>query len=229
MPKKLDPQIAEVLKKYGFGAEACWDCHGTWVVLHKALEQIAGQAGIVFDQPQIIEADSGNKIASICVNGRLGDVSAWSIGEAAPANNKNAYPWAMAEKRAKDRVILKLVGLHGFVYSEEEADDFKDSRPKDVPIPSGALTKTAARNAMMEFSRMIHSDEETPDVQMLDAHIKDHHELISQVIRDWPDWWHGKEGTGDGKGAEDRIQERRDILRQKDNEDPDNLAKYAAA
>ena len=30
----------------------------------------------------------------------------------------------MAEKRAKDRVILKLVGLHGDVYSEDEADDF---------------------------------------------------------------------------------------------------------
>jgi transcription initiation factor IIF auxiliary subunit len=36
----------------------------------------------------------------------------------------------MAEKRAKDRVILKLVGLHGDVYSEEEADDFKDTQKK---------------------------------------------------------------------------------------------------
>jgi hypothetical protein len=35
----------------------------------------------------------------------------------------------MAEKRAKDRVILKLIELHGFVYSEEEADEFKQSRP----------------------------------------------------------------------------------------------------
>src|SRR3954469_9473986 len=30
-------------------------------------------------------------------------------------------------KRAKDRVILKLVGLHGLLYSEEEADEFKSS------------------------------------------------------------------------------------------------------
>jgi hypothetical protein len=40
-----------------------------------------------------------------------------------------AYPFAMAEKRAKDRVILKLIALHGLVYSEEEADDFKASAP----------------------------------------------------------------------------------------------------
>jgi uncharacterized protein YicC (UPF0701 family) len=35
----------------------------------------------------------------------------------------------MAEKRAKDRVILKLVGLHGDVYSEDEADAFQESAP----------------------------------------------------------------------------------------------------
>jgi hypothetical protein len=35
----------------------------------------------------------------------------------------------MAEKRAKDRVILKLIELHGYVYSEEEADEFKQGRP----------------------------------------------------------------------------------------------------
>ena len=31
----------------------------------------------------------------------------------------------MAEKRLKDRIILKLVGVSGYVYSEDESDDFK--------------------------------------------------------------------------------------------------------
>jgi hypothetical protein len=35
----------------------------------------------------------------------------------------------MAEKRAIDRVALKLLGLHGEVYSEEEADEIKASKP----------------------------------------------------------------------------------------------------
>ena len=48
----------------------------------------------------------------------------------APKNCTNDYPVAMAEKRAKDRVILKLAGLSGHVYSEEEADEFKESAPK---------------------------------------------------------------------------------------------------
>ena len=125
MAKQLDPAIGEVLKKYGIGKEACWDCHGTWVVYHKYLEQIAAKSDIKFEPPLVVEADGAKKVAAICVTGTLKDRTEWSIGEAAPGNNKNAYPWAMAEKRGKDRVILKLIGLHGLAYSEEEADDFK--------------------------------------------------------------------------------------------------------
>jgi hypothetical protein len=48
-----------------------------------------------------------------------------TFGEASPANNKNAYPVAMAEKRAMSRAVLKLAGLYknGF-FSEDESDDF---------------------------------------------------------------------------------------------------------
>ena len=56
----------------------------------------------------------------------------------------------MAEKRAKDRVILKLIGLSGDVYSEEEADDFKQSRPNMGPRddmtekPAPGISKVSA-------------------------------------------------------------------------------------
>lgn len=150
--KKLDPAIGEVLKKHGFGPEACWDCHGTWVVYHNVLEQIAAKAGIEFDPPTIIEADSAAKIVAICVTGRNKDgASQWSIGEAAPGNNKNTYPYAMAEKRAKDRVVLKLIGLQGLVYSEEEADEFKrpkgdEPAPEPEPQPDPDTSREVAKN-----------------------------------------------------------------------------------
>jgi hypothetical protein len=51
------------------------------------------------------------------------------IGNYAVTPRQAAYPYAMAEKRGKDRVILKLAGLQG-VYSEEEADDFKSRDPE---------------------------------------------------------------------------------------------------
>jgi hypothetical protein len=100
--------------------------------LHKALEKVAVYKNIVFDEPKVLENNSEKKIASLLVVGKMGDKSEWSIGEASPSNNKNSYPYAMAEKRAKDRVILKLVGLHGDVYAEDEADAFKEDRPSDI-------------------------------------------------------------------------------------------------
>jgi hypothetical protein len=123
MARRIDPTLAEILRKYGADpATDIWDCHGQWVAYHRALERIAVKANVMFDMPQVLEASGTDKSVAICVRGSMLDRSEWSIGEAAPGNNKNAYPYAMAEKRAKDRVILKLIGLHGLVYSEEEMD-----------------------------------------------------------------------------------------------------------
>jgi hypothetical protein len=149
MPRKLDPKIAEILRSFGYGPEACWDCHGVWVVYHRILEEIAAQAGIQFEMPMVLEANGPAKSVALCVSGSHGDKAEWSIGEAAPGNNKNSYPYAMAEKRAKDRVVLKLIGLHGLAYSEDEAETFKaPSEPpaREAPDAIGALV-TARRAA----------------------------------------------------------------------------------
>lgn len=110
------------------GASSCWQVRqGVWAVNHKTLEKISAHLGIVFDQP--VPLAVGPEFVALCVTGRLGDRSEWSVGEASQATSHNKYYCAMAEKRAKDRVILKLVGLHGDAYSEEEADVFKQSKP----------------------------------------------------------------------------------------------------
>ena len=140
MKNSIPENVATVLKDIGMKHnDAGWDCHGTYVLLHKALEKVAVQKNITFDKPEVLEANSEKRIASLIVTGHMGDKSEWSVGEASPSNNKNSYPYAMAEKRAKDRVILKLVGLHGDVYSEDEADTFKDERPQE--IKGGSLPK----------------------------------------------------------------------------------------
>ena len=120
----LPEKLKKIIKEVGLTeTQATWDCHGTPVVKHKALEKIAAHHKILFDAPQIISHDVTTKEVVICVTGHMADATAWSFGEAAPYNNKNIYPFAMAEKRAKDRVILKLVGLHGDAYSQEEGDE----------------------------------------------------------------------------------------------------------
>ena len=138
MANKVPEKVASILKEIGETPNtALWDCHGTYVVYHKALEKIADHLKIKFDDPVVIETDIKNKCIAIMVKGyhnkgSAGKVEAWSIGEASPYNTKNIYPYAMAEKRAKDRVILKLIGVSGEVYSEEEGDNLKNSKPQGV-------------------------------------------------------------------------------------------------
>jgi len=133
----LDPRIEVIRAKFGLDESDFWELpqkKGTWVAKHSALEVAAVKAHIVFDNPQIIEAKSEAGIAVVAVAGSIVNENnrrEWSIGEASPKNNKNAYPWAMAEKRAKDRVILKLIGIHGLVYSDTEADFDEPEAPKN--------------------------------------------------------------------------------------------------
>lgn len=138
MGAESDKQIAEILATYGEPlAGNVWRVQGTAVIYHKALERIAAQARIRFDAPVIVRAERDEAV--ILVTGHMpgpgGERAEWSIGEALIGVNykiggkQPAYVYAMAEKRAKDRVILKLVGLHGLLYSEDEADEFKASRP----------------------------------------------------------------------------------------------------
>ena len=124
IPEALQKALKDVDETVG---SATWDCHGTPVVLHKALEKIAAKQGIQFDAPVHLLSNPASKEVVIQVTGRLGDRQEWSIGEVSSRNCRNDYPFAMAEKRAKDRVILKLLGVAGDTYSEEEADEFKDS------------------------------------------------------------------------------------------------------
>jgi hypothetical protein len=126
----IPPEIIDRLRAVGeTSATALWDCHNNWIIKHKALEKIAAHAGITYSDCTVYPPQQGQDFFAVSVIGHMNDRSEWSIGEASPKNSKNNYYYAMAEKRAKDRVILKLLGLHAYVYSEEEADEFKEAAP----------------------------------------------------------------------------------------------------
>jgi hypothetical protein len=137
-------KIREVLERYGESYDTrkggtVWEVQGTPVISHKTLERIAAQAGIAFEKPTILRSERDEAV--ILVAGSLDKRSEWSIGEALVNVNyrvsgkQAAYVYAMAEKRGKDRVILKLVELHGLAYSEEEADDFKQQNSVPAAPP----------------------------------------------------------------------------------------------
>jgi hypothetical protein len=140
MANEIDKILADTLAKFHPSPKtAVWDCRGKWIINHKDVELMAARAGVKFGLPTVIEASGERKVVAMLVTATLGEVTDWATGEAAPANNKNAYPYAMAEKRARDRVALKVLGLHG-MYSEDEADEFKrppgDAPSDDAPDPA---------------------------------------------------------------------------------------------
>lgn len=136
---KPSKAVLEFMAKYKVDSDEIWEVRagGAWAIKHAALERVAAENGVTFGLPTIIEGDGLNKNVAILVPAKMGERSDWSIGEASPANCKNAYYYAMAEKRARDRVALKLLNSSGGIYSEEESDDFRRqnphvTRPEDI-------------------------------------------------------------------------------------------------
>jgi len=135
MGKPIDSRALAILKKLNLDQKdeqgqykALWDCHGTWVMYHRYIEQAGAENNIsyVYDE---IETNSADGIVVVkCSATMVKDKNTHQVisyGEASPKNTKNSYPYAMAEKRAYDRCVLKLLGLHGFVYSEDEMPEEK--------------------------------------------------------------------------------------------------------
>jgi len=124
-------EVADFMKKYGVTSDEVWPVPGgkAYAVKHKALERIALELNIKFERPSVVACDLVKRSMVICTFASMGDKTEWSFGEAAPENCKNAYMAAMAEKRSRDRVILKLLAAHGDLYSEDESDEFKRPNP----------------------------------------------------------------------------------------------------
>ncbi|MGI9503968.1 MAG: hypothetical protein ACR2RE_13045 [Geminicoccaceae bacterium] len=211
---ELTKKLQEVLQACGLGGDACWKHKqsGKWVIYHWACEAIAHKHKIAFSLPTVIHADPANKIATLLVSAKLGDHEEWSIGEAAPYNTTQSYPFAMAEKRAKDRVILKLVGLHGEAYSEEEADDFKkqpDEQPKPPPPGMFApLTKTALEKKIREFFTELQN---CTDQSEVDGLLEAYKAPIIQCRDQHPVWY---KGNGDQPGINQYIKDRKAAIAQ---------------
>jgi hypothetical protein len=133
-------EIRDLFQKHkiSLSRDDVWEVQGNPVVKHQALERLSSALRIIWHKPEVLRSERDEAVLIVTGNLPSGP-SEWSIGEAVIgqnllARNKTAiYPYAMAEKRAKDRVILKLAGLYGS-HSEEEADDFKQEPPQTISI-----------------------------------------------------------------------------------------------
>ena len=122
-------KIKDLAQKYNLSKDDFWELkRGTrsmWIITHDACEKIAAKENIQFGAPTIYR--DSNKDVAIVGDAKRGNKIIWSTGEASPNNCKApAYPFAMAEKRLKDRLVLKLINAYEYgIYSDSEADNFK--------------------------------------------------------------------------------------------------------
>ena len=95
------------------------------IITRAGIDKIQAANNIDIDY-ELLHKSEDTKCVIIKAVAKLGDKIIRTFGEAAPMNNTNAYPVAMAEKRAMARAVLKLAGFYQLgVFSEDEADDFK--------------------------------------------------------------------------------------------------------
>jgi len=100
---------------------------GKWIISHKGCMVIADKEGIVFSKPEYINTDFEGVVmfGTATISDDEGNKKeVWTHGEANTKNCYLPYPYAMAEKRLKDRLTLMVISAYGEVYSEIEADEF---------------------------------------------------------------------------------------------------------
>ena len=131
-------KIRALAKKYSLNKNDFWQLPNNqhvWIIKHDAVERIAKQEGVIFENPTIVEHSRehcvllGSAVMHIDEDPPNHKVEEWTFGEAdRKANCHNNYIYAMAEKRLKDRLTLKIVGAYEYgIYSDTEADSFKQS------------------------------------------------------------------------------------------------------
>ncbi len=112
------------MKKYELNDSHFWKHKqtGKAIISFEAIEKMVDYHDIKFDVPEKNYSNETNEVA-LLINGSMfvqdehdGDFNtrtAWSFGEANPKNCYIDYRWAMAEKRGKGRVVMKLLGFYG--------------------------------------------------------------------------------------------------------------------
>lgn len=120
---QMDPMTRELCEKYKLDHnEDLYQLHSNMLIKHRALERIAGINKIKLDKPEIIESSIREGYVVLLITGRMEDKEVSSYSSATKLNCKIPYIYEMAEKRGKGRVILKLLNLYGYIYSEDEFD-----------------------------------------------------------------------------------------------------------
>jgi|7_EtaG_2_1085326.scaffolds.fasta_scaffold11633_2 hypothetical protein len=184
-------KLKELAKRYELGQDDFWQLpqnNRVHILTHDACEKIASIEGVRYEKPEWLSKGEGG-VWAVQASGYKSDDPEnilWTTGEASKQNCTAKYLVNMAEKRAKDRLVLKLIKAYEYgIKSEEEADEFKkpdtevttadkpvekpSSNGKKEPISSLAERKRAWKELTTEAVNRISGMTETEDGNRIDA------------------------------------------------------------
>lgn len=118
-------RLNKLYKDYGLTEDDYFKHKFYTIITRSGIDKIQASAKIDITYELIFNSQDCSTVV-IKAEGKIGDRCIQTFGEANKSNNNNAYPVAMAEKRAMSRVVLKLAGFYELgAFGEDEAEDFK--------------------------------------------------------------------------------------------------------
>ncbi len=106
-----------------------WCIGNNFILKHDALTKIAKNEGVVFHKPEVHIIYNDKQFFGVAMYGEaeLDGYKIWTTADSTTQNTMAKYYFNMAEKRLRDRQVLKLLDLYEYgLYSDVEADDFKN-------------------------------------------------------------------------------------------------------
>ena len=116
-----------------------WCIGNNYIIFHDALTKIAKKEVFVFHKPNVEILYNDNNFYGVAMMGEaeLDGYKIWTTADSTKDNTMAKYYFNMAEKRLRDRQVLKLLDLYEYgLYSDVEADDFKKNAQSEKPMSS---------------------------------------------------------------------------------------------
>lgn len=115
--------------------------HNGCLKINDILEKPFNPKALTLDK----EGYNGSLVYTYC------DDDIYEVGEVSAKNCKNDYPYAMALKRCFDRVVLKKCKLaYAGIYSDSEAEEFKEKQEEQVEEKSNNKAEKQAKNESLD-------------------------------------------------------------------------------
>jgi len=124
-------RLNELYKKYNLTSDDYFKHQHYTIITRSGINKIQAETGISIHYDLVYHTPD-TFTAIIKAVAKMDNQSIETYGEVNPKNNRNAYPIAMAEKRAMSRAVLLLSGFYELgAFGEDESADFK--RVKNEP------------------------------------------------------------------------------------------------